>query len=376
MTSYELLDFYEEILNEMKKLNAYTEELSTLNSQINTHSNDILNLIYTNGVRPGDSNFVGGLDSSRSAVINSVQDFSVNKFDILGNYQKLIRVKDNVNTILSKYSIQLTEEKDRIINILDKFDDVTATINEFLRKRENSIIVQLVTKIYTVVSEYNGFINCYENIKYFMLRTENKIQEKENEKTLKLHFYDEHINPKYFVTNIEAIYDSYEIMCQIFNISSSEYELKVLKIESGSLLGKFIGSDAAIDALAFLIKKVTELIFNKFTFEGKILRHKKVLELLKEDAEVVEKYKELGYEISFNEDIDKYHFQLVQSIGALIGQTTRLKINDQELSLQENIKEKYLSKSNILLLKEPNIEMTSDEVSKEELKEPINQKEE
>lgn len=351
MTSYELLDFYEEILNKMEGLNVYSGELSKLINDINIHRDNLLNLIYPDGLKTNDGNFINSVANDRGTIIQLMQKFSM-EFDILENHQKLIRTRDEVESIFKKYSIVLDEEKNKIRNLLEQYDKLTSNIYQYVKTRSNSIIVELLNEVSLAVNNYDKFTESYKNIREFMLKTENKIEENENEKTLKVHFYDEHLNPEYFITNIQAIRDSYGILSQILNIPLSEHELKVIKIESGSLLGKFIGCDKIMDALSFLIKKITELVFNKYTFEGKVLRQKAILDLIKEDAEVVAKYKELGFDISFTEDITKYHYQLVKSIGKLVGQTTRIKINNEEFSIENSLKQKYLSESKALMIED------------------------
>jgi hypothetical protein len=226
--------------------------------------------------------------------------------------------------------------------------------------------VDLLNKVLNIVNVYMKFVESYKNVKNFMSKTENKLEQSESEKMLKLYFYDEHAKIDDYISNFTAINDIYEIMCQIFNISSSEYQLRIVKIESGSLFENFLGADSAIEAISYLFKKIVDLVFNKFTFEGKVLRHKQILDFLKEDVEVIEKYRELGVAINFdNEEIDKLHYKLIKSMGNLVGKTTRVKINDEEFKLENNLKQKYLSESNVLRIDEPKNENDLEETEKE-----------
>lgn len=355
MTSYELLDFYEEILNEMHNLGAYTDELSELINKINSYQNELLSFIYEDKFHATSGNTANELHSKRDNVIDSVRSFAMN-FDTLENHQKLIRAKDTVENVFNKYELGLEEEKVRIQNLLSEYENVTNAIYQYVRTRSNSIIVDLINKVSSIVHEYNKFIGSYENIKYFMSKTENEIEETDYEKILKLHFYDEYLEPEYFALNIHSISESYEIMCQILNVSRSEYPIKVLKIESGSLLGKFLGNTVVIGFLSIIIKKIIELVFNHFTFEGKVLKHKEILDLLKEDADLLLKYKELGIDIEFNEEITKYHYQLIKSIGKMTSKATKVKINNEELYLKDSLKQKYLTEASTLLIEDIKIE--------------------
>jgi len=202
-----------------------------------------------------------------------------------------------------------------------------------------------------------------------MEKTENKLAKTENEEVFKLHIYDEHLNPEYFALNIQAISESYEIMCKMYDVSLKDHPLKVLKIESGSLFAKFLGYIPVLDSLSLFMKKTVELIFNKFTFEGKVLRTKQVLDLIEKHADIIEKYSELGIDLA-DENIQKYNYQLVKSIGKLVVQTTKVKINDEELSLEGHYKQKYLDESQKLLITDSEIQENLEEITIEGTGEP------
>lgn len=351
MTSYDLLEFYGKIFSEMGNLKMYTDELSNLIANVEVQKNKVLNYTYKYSIGLMPNEIRNNYETARENIISAIEKFAMS-FDTLENFQKLIEVRSKIASIFENDNFDLKEEKERILSILDKYNNVTSSIYEYVKEKNNSLIVDLLNKASEAVNEYNEFIEIYNNIKYFIQKTENKIEVLEDEGILNLHFYDEKVNPKYFELSVKAINESYEIMCQILGVSSSEYPLKVIKIESGSLFGKLFGHEKIIDALAFLMQKTTEWIFNKFTLEGKILRCKQLLDLMKEDAEVISIYKELGVDISFDEDITKYHYQLSKSLGNLIGQSTRIKVNDSEFNLEDNLKQKYLEESKRLLLDE------------------------
>lgn len=347
MTSYELLDFYQIILEKMEELEGYTKDISNLVEAVNKYKDAIMLPIYSGGFKTEGIN-VG--NAQRGELLKTLVKFTMD-FDILKNHQKLLQVQDRITTIFNNANIDVGDEKDRINDILQEFLNVTQTIYEYVKLKDNSIIAKLINEATIVVNKYYMFVESYITLKKFMLKTENNIKETENEKTLKLYFYDEHLKIDDFIFNLNSVHKSYEIMCVILNISSSESELKVVKIESGSLFEKFIGCESVIDALAFIVKKTTELVFNKFTLDGKIMRHKQLLDLMKDDAEVITKYKELGFDMDFaEEDVIKNHYMLIKSIQQMISRSTKIKINDEEIYLKETYKQKYLSESSILLL--------------------------
>lgn len=369
MTSYELLDFYNEILQQMQSLNAYTNELSKLLDEVSIKQNNLLSTIYQDSFSNiNNSNAIASLNdlkSKRNSVIAVIQNFAMN-FDVLGNYQRLLDSRKSIEDIFKKYEFGLKEEKDKILSLLSEYNSVTKIIFEYIKTKSNSIIVELLNKITLIVNKYNDFISTYQNINNFMSKTENEIEIKENEKIFEIQFYDEQINPEYFTESIQAVRDSYEIMCQISNVSTTEHKLKVVKIESGSLFIKVIGDALSLGVLEYLMKKIINLIFNKFTFEGQVLRSKQILDLIKEDTEVASKYKELGLNIEFGENINKLHFMLVKSIKKLIGQTTKVKIDKEKFYLKDILKQKYLTESKMSFLEESKKEEIGKQAKKED----------
>ncbi|AVP66022.1 hypothetical protein C3B64_17950 [Clostridium botulinum] len=366
MTSYDLLDFYEKVLNKIEELNVYTKELSNLINNVNKERDILLNVAYTNNVeRDASSNIK--INNQKNTIINLVRKFSMD-FDVLDNHSKLIQIREELNNIMSNFPVLLEGEKCKITDLLDNYSRVTSMIIEYLKTRGDNIIVELLNNALITVNKYDKFVESYKSIKNFILKTENKLDGKEDEEILQLQFYDEHIDPEYFIKNIQSICDSYEIICQVFNISLNDNELKVLKIESGSLFLKIIGNASVIAAFGFFMKELTKLIFNKFTFEGKIMRHRQLLDLIKENVEVTEKYKELGMNIEFDEDIVKYHYQLIKSMSTLIGQTTKVKINEEELVLEDHLKQKYLTESKVLLIEESTTKKDLEKYDKKENK--------
>lgn len=358
MTSYELIDSYEKILIKIEELEGYTKDLINLVNTVNRERDILLNLIYTSGINSTATN-----NAQRDKIITTMNKFILN-FDVLGNHQQLIKIKGEIESILKEPEFPLYDQSTKIINILDQFSNITSSIYQYVKSRDISITVDLLNKASNIVNEYTKFVESYKTIKDFMSKTENKIENNENEKMLKLHFYDEHLKMDEYITNFTAVNQMYEIMCLIFGISSSEYQLRIVKIESGSLFENFLGAKSVIDAISLFFKKTVELVFNKYTFEGKVLRHKQILELLKEDAEVIEKYRELGIEIDFNnEDTSKLHYQLIKSIGNLVGRTTKVKVNNDEFCLENSLKQKYLTESNVLRIDSP--KNGSEEIIKE-----------
>lgn len=101
--------------------------------------------------------------------------------------------------------------------------------------------------------------------------------------------------------------------------NSIEYEkLKIVKIESGSLLSIILGDKNIIEAIGLLLNKTINLIFNKYTQEGKIYRQNELARTLKETVELGEELKKVEYDISSSEENIEKTFANLLEINPLI----------------------------------------------------------
>lgn len=210
------------------------------------------------------------------------------------SYKISIDSKNNIYIVIDNF---ISSTNNLIVQIYDFFKEVTLkskapkfynlylTINEYLITISNfKHTIKLLNNIYNSVS-YNTS-DLLKDDSYSILEIQYFRKE--------LEFSD----MAEIMDNTEKLYNK---LCEIFGISLTQYKLKPIKIESGSMFEALAGNASVIAFMEFLFKhlknpgsKLAKFIYKNYTTEG---IHKNVSELFKEDLELFAAAKELGLEI-------------------------------------------------------------------------------
>lgn len=154
-----------------------------------------------------------------------------------------------------------------------------------------------------------------------------------------------------FIKYLDSIQIIYEELKLAMYHETSVCDLSIVKIESGSLLGKFLGEKNIVEAMGLLITKTINLVFAKFTKEGKIERNSKMRQQLSEDLDLRSRLKELGFDVSSaDETIEKAFAVITKETYILATGASRFKINKEELSYRGYREEKYLEEIKTLYI--------------------------
>lgn len=282
------------------------------------------------------------------------------EFDVLDEHVKVIEVQKNFQETISRYPDGLIEVKDAVEKIIDKNLKVCTIVLEYLKSKKDETLIEGALEIREMQDLYIRFIEQFNIIKNMVISTENKIDKDENIREISLQFYNKNNYLKDYISYFEGMQICYDELCQLLNISTADYQLHVVKIESGSLYKKLKGAVKVIDTFGFLFEKITELIYNKFTFEGQILRKKQILDFLLSNAEVMERYRGSGVELDVNsEAVQKCHLVLIGSIQKMIEKTPKVRIDNKEISIAQGYEQKFIEQAQNKQIEES----TSDETN-------------
>jgi len=234
----------------------------------------------------------------------------------------------------------------------------TSKIYEYIRTKNGGILVEVLNYIIKTANLYDNFDSSYNQLEKFINRLEfsHDIEKNENYKEFQFHFYNSNFKYKDFLNNLTSIGILYNELRLVFNVN--DFELQIIKIESGSLLGKILGNDNIIESLAYLLKKCIDLIFNKFTLEGKLLRKKELMDFIEKSAEFPKKCEELGLKLNEDhknlakENISKAYAVISGEILKMAAQSYKISIDNEVFSIQDKLTEKYLEEGKKLILTE------------------------
>lgn len=157
-------------------------------------------------------------------------------------------------------------------------------------------------------------------------------------KVLELQLLDIDFGVGEFGNTLALIEDSYNSIKMLIKSSSIE-NLKIIKVESGSLLTMLLGDKNIIDLLTTIIRTIATEMYQKFTVNGKLEKQKNIMEIISSSADVIEKLDRMGINTGKSKSDLKDSLNIItNNIYKIISKSGKIKLNDEILSVGENQK--------------------------------------
>lgn len=149
----------------------------------------------------------------------------------------------------------------------------------------------------------------------------------------------------------------YEILCNIEEaystlsmiITDNKTPLKINKIESGSLLADIFGNEIVIGISLYLLKRIIDIVYNKYSDSGKVDLIGKEIKTISESAETLQKLDELGIKVNKanKEMIGQCLTAAINKLHKVVVKSPKIKINGELHSVVDA--QKYLEYSQKML---------------------------
>jgi len=235
--------------------------------------------------------------------------------------------------------------------LLFQIDDFTNAYEEYVKNYNYSSTTKLLINGKTFSEVLKSSIRTMNHIDELMTVEEKKMDINNDIIILEFKSYQRYTD---FKDKLNSIYNIYDELCLLLNISTSEYPLEIVKIESGSLFSKIFGQSQVIKMMTNIIEKSISFIYRNSTVEGKINNIPKKVEAIEAVIGLENLLHQNNIDTSeIKENIAKASVQLSNDLNKLLSHEPVIKVNDKiysfgvelENQLLEN-KTKYLSEGN------------------------------
>lgn len=354
MLSYQVREYYEFLGEKLGCLESSFKNIIEFGKEYNEVSKNTLKLFVSAIYSGNDSN--GEHYSIRDNTKNS--SIQSNYKSIFKNFKMNFELFDASNDYaVFKKEIEEYVEKKNIQNeflkiFLENVDIFFKQYQNYIKSDNDYRLAVEFGQAAMALSISYGYIKemCKEITESMY---ENNEVLNEGSKSLSIQLLEINYNIDEFANKLMIISEIYNDIGIVIYKGEPFESIKVKKIESGSLLSRILGDQNIIEAFAELFKKTVNLVFNKFTREGKILRHKELREELVKDVELTEIMKGLGYDIS-DAKINNTEAltKLTKNLADLATSSSKIKINNEEYGIQESNSQKFIEESRRLMLGE------------------------
>jgi hypothetical protein len=172
----------------------------------------------------------------------------------------------------------------------------------------------------------------------------------ETHRTLSLVFYD---SPELIeiARKLEAISRIYDELCILLNVSNREYPLEIVKLETGSLWLQILGATPIIGLFSAFIKSAAGYLYRNYTPDGKIARIPRKVEAIDAILGLSNRLKDANINTEeINDNIQKASILLSDELTRLMGNSPRVAIDGELISVGEELEQRYISTREPLLL--------------------------
>ena len=154
-------------------------------------------------------------------------------------------------------------------------------------------------------------------------------------------------NLRDFAQKLSALNNLYEELCFILDVTTSSNQLRVGKIESGSLWTRLFGDTRAVGLMLQFIESAVRYFHRNFTTEGKIAAIPKKIESLDSILQFSNRLKESGVNVTaINENLAKNAAIIAENLNELLSNQQTVELNGQTISINSEI-EKHILKNGL-----------------------------
>jgi hypothetical protein len=347
MTSYELsqkLSQLLEILDDENEIVGLLSEMASSYDELLPILTELMKVKYSREASGYDT-FFGFIEPQQKQV-----------GEIVGK----LKVKRPAKTLimLDKLVDDLQELSQTEGGDLETFSSIKTKIQNFYQEYEKSInnftwpqTLQLFAvgkDLYDSILIYRDFVSLIKD------DLESAIDIPQDNKAASFFF---HSTTEYeeFLNKLLALDRLYSELCLLVNVSKSQYPLRVIKIESGSLWIKLFGESKVITLLTSLIESAASFFYRNFTNEGKITSLPRSVEAIESILSLTKKLEAEGIDVSASKDnLQKAAVIVSAQLNKLLLKEPSIEVDGKKYSVAEAMQDKYLLEGQRLLLDEGN----------------------
>jgi hypothetical protein len=350
MTSYEMsqkLSQLLDVLGDDNEIVSLLAEMANIYDDLIPILNELLKVDYKTQEQAANA-------------INVFFSFIKPKQEQVGKIVGKLKIKRPAKTLimLDKLVDDLQELSHSEGHDLETFSSIKIKIQNFYQLYEGSInnyTWPQTLKLLTAAKDLYDSISVYRDFVYFIKEDlEPAIDVPQGNKVASF-FFQSTTEYEEFLNKLLALDRLYSELCLLANVSKSQYPLRVIKIESGSLRIKLFGESKVIKLLTSLIESAAGFFYRNFTNEGKIKSIPRGVEAIESVLALTKKLEAEGIDVSASKDnLQKAAVIMSAQLNKLLLKEPSIEVDGKKYSVAEAMQDKYLLEGQRLLLDEGN----------------------
>ncbi len=262
--------------------------------------------------------------------------------NIIQSIEKSNRESGEVNYIFNEFLCNLKNSCEKVYEYLSLSD------NE--QKKE---LLNLMNYYEELIKQLNFLDALNKHLKTFNTYLETNYEINENEKVFLIQLHNKDMTLQEITSCIQIIDSLYERACNMFKISTQDFKLKPIKLESGSLLEKVFGHEKIFDFLDDLLNRTIGFIYRNYTNEGKIKGQTNKIDLMKEQLNLIEMCEQHGIDTTEAKETFEGNLNaMCHDVCKLTTKSQRITVNERTYDQEQELNERFLEEFNMIGIEE------------------------
>lgn len=233
-------------------------------------------------------------------------------------------------TEISEHGFNDISQLNKISEKLHHFADIyNAYVDGGCRQDFANILVMEAKELSPLLQGFKDGLN------FYLLNVESSVAlEKKNETEELSLVLSSQMNLSEFASKLHSIELIYNELCSLMNVSTAEFPIQIIKIESGSLWANVLGNATVIGVVTSIITTWATFAYENYTTDGEISAMPKKAEAIASLLDLSNKLKDQGIEVDdLNDNINKSSVALAKRLNTLISNQAEITINANKLSV-------------------------------------------
>lgn len=156
-----------------------------------------------------------------------------------------------------------------------------------------------------------------------------------------------------FSSRLTAFSSLYSELCQLFKISEQSYELRIVRIESGSQFFEFLGFGKCVELACDLIRNSLGWMYRTYTTEGKLASIPKKAEDMEAVLKLSDRLEKYGLKpAEMRENVAKAGVELSKQLTELLRGEPVVVVNRERISVAPDFEKKYIEEAKRLRIED------------------------
>ena len=133
------------------------------------------------------------------------------------------------------------------------------------------------------------------------------------------------------MTNIDNAYSS---ISSIFGTKALYKSLKIVKIESGSLLSMILGDQNILEVIALMLRRLSDYLHQTYTRGGKLELNSNIMKEISNDVELIDKLEKTGIKVTkAKQNVEDALNAATKELYEIASNTPKMKINNEQINI-------------------------------------------